>query len=76
MFLLVLTLNYDIFKNLCMDVINKHGPLKRKYIRHIRAKHAKYMNMELSQDIMKRLKLRNDYLKRKNVKNRSAYKTT
>ena len=28
-----LTLNYDIFKNVCMDVINKHVPLKRKYIR-------------------------------------------
>ena len=23
-----LTLNYDLFKNVCMDVINKHAPLK------------------------------------------------
>ena len=36
-----LTLNYDIFKNVCMDVINKHAPLKRKYIRE---NHAKYMD--------------------------------
>ena len=26
-----LTLNCDIFKNVCMDAINKHEPLKRKY---------------------------------------------
>ena len=25
-----LTLNYDIFKNVCMDVVDKHAPLKRK----------------------------------------------
>ena len=52
-----LTLNYDIFKNACMDVINKHAPLKRKYIR---ANDAEYMDKELSQAIMKRSKLRND----------------
>ena len=23
-----LTLNYEIFKNVCVDVINKHAPLK------------------------------------------------
>ena len=28
-----LTLNYDIFKNVCMDTLNKHVPLKRKYTR-------------------------------------------
>ena len=51
----LLTLNYDIFKNVCMDAINKHAPLKRKYIR---ANHAQYMDKELSQAIMKRSKLR------------------
>ena len=28
-----LTLNYDIFENVCMDIINKHRPLKRKCVR-------------------------------------------
>ena len=28
-----LTLSYDIFKNVCMDIINKHAPLKRKCVR-------------------------------------------
>ena len=46
-----LTLNYDTFKNVCMDVVNKHTPSKRKYIR---ANHAEYMDKELSQAIMKR----------------------
>ena len=27
-----LTLNYDIFKNVCMDAINKHAPLKGKHM--------------------------------------------
>ena len=66
-----LTLNYDIFKNVCMDAINKHAPLKRKYIR---ANHAEYMDKELSQAIMKCSKLRNDYLKHRSDENRLAYK--
>ena len=66
-----LTLNYDIFKNVCMDAINKHAPLKRKYIR---ANHAEYMDKELRQAIMKRSKLRNYYLKHRSEKNRLAYK--
>ena len=66
-----LTLNYDIFKNVCMDAINKHAPLKRKYIR---ANHAEYMDKELRQAIMKRSKLRNYYLKHRSEENRLAYK--
>ena len=54
-----LALNYDIFKNVCMAVVNKHAPLKRKYIR---ANQAEYMDKELSQAIMKRSKLWNVYL--------------
>ena len=66
-----LTLNYDIFKNVCMDAINKHAPLKRKYIR---ANHAEYMDKELSQATVKRSKLRNDYLKHRSDENRLVYK--
>ena len=54
-----------------MDVINKHAPLKRKYIR---GNHAKYMDKELSQAIIKRSKLWNDYLKHRSEENRLAYK--
>ena len=54
-----------------MDVINKHAPLKRKYIRE---NHAKSMHKELSQAIMKRSKLCNDYLKHRSEENRLTYK--
>ena len=66
-----LTLNYDIFKNGCMDVINKHATLKRKCIR---ANHSEYMDKELNQAIMKCSKLRNNYLKHRSEENRSAYR--
>ena len=55
-----LTLNYDIFKNVCMDVINKDAPLKRKYIR---ANHAECMDKELNKARIKRSKLRNEVRK-------------
>ena len=55
-----LTLNYDIFKNVCMDVINKDAPLKRKYIR---ANHAECMDKELNKARIKRSKLRNEVTK-------------
>ena len=55
-----LTLNYDIFKNVCMDAINKHAPLKRKYIR---ANHAECMDKELNKARIKRSKLRNEVRK-------------
>ena len=53
-----------------MDVINKHAPLKMKYIR---ADDAEYLDNELNQAIMKRSKLRNDYLKHRLEENRLAY---
>ena len=54
-----------------MAAINKHAPLKRKYVR---ANHVEYMVKELSQAMMKRSKLRNDYLKQRSEENRQAYK--
>ena len=54
-----------------MDVVNKHAPLKRKFIR---ANHAKYMDKELIQAIMKRSKLQNVYLKHRSEENRLALK--
>ena len=45
-----LTRIINIFKNVCMDTINKHAPLKRKYKR---ANHAEYMDNESSEAITK-----------------------
>ena len=66
-----LTLNYDIFKNVCMAVVNKHAPLKRKYIR---PNHAECMDKVLTQAMMKRSKFRNVYLNNRSEENRLAYK--
>ena len=41
-----------------MDVVNKHAPLKRKYIRE---NYEEYMDKELTQAKMKHLKLQNVY---------------
>ena len=54
-----------------MDVINKHAPLKTKYIRE---NHAEYIDKELSQAIMKLSKLPNNYLKHRSDKSKLAYK--
>ena len=43
----LITLNYDIFKNFCMDVINKHAPLKRKYIRESHAETPETRNSRM-----------------------------
>ena len=66
-----LTLNYDIFENVCLDVVNKHVPLKKKYIR---PNHVEYMDKELTQVIMICSKLRNICLKQRSEENRLAYK--
>ena len=54
-----------------MDVLNKHAPLKRKYIRE---NHTEYMGKELNQAIMNHSKLRNVYLKHRSAENKLAYK--
>ena len=44
-----LTLNYDLLRNVCMDVVNKHAPMKRKYIM---TNHAEYMDKELTPECL------------------------
>ena len=65
------TLNFEIFKNVCLDVVNKTATLKKKYISE---NHAVYMDKEFSQAIMKRSRLCNIYLKHKSEENSLAYK--
>ena len=38
-----LTLNYDSFKNVCVDAVNKLAPFKKKYVRgHPLSRYAKF----------------------------------
>ena len=66
-----LTLNYDIFKNSWLYVVNIHAPLKKNYIR---ANNAENMDYEFKSSYNETLKARNVYLKRKREENRLAYK--
>ena len=47
-------------KDTIIDSLNKHAPLKRKYLR---TNHSNFITKELSKAIMQRSKLRNLYLK-------------
>ena len=53
---------YDHFKKIFVSVVNKHTPLKTKFIR---GNYAPFMNKELSKAIMCRSKLRNIYTTKK-----------
>ena len=63
-------ISYETFENNFMNVLNKHAPLKRKYIR---GNHQPFMNKELSKAIMKRSRLRNIYIKNGSVSNKNNY---
>ena len=59
------------FEFLFMTTLNKHAPVKIKYIR---ANNSPFMNDEFSKAIMVRSKLRNKFLKLKTNESRNAYK--
>ena len=61
---------YQHFLNIFLDILNKHAPIKKKYIR---ANQSNFMTRKLSKAIMKRSKLRNRFLKEKSETSRKAY---
>ena len=63
-------INYDIFENICIGLINRHAPLKVKYIR---ANNMPFMNKKLSKAVMTRSRLRNKFLKIPSDENRANY---
>ena len=65
------TKDYKNFKDSIIYSLNKHGPLKRKYLR---AYHSNFITKELSKATMQRSKLRNLYLKVRSDENRLMYK--
>ena len=62
--------NYELFENIFMELLNKHAPMKTKYVR---ANNAPFMNKTLSKAIMTRSRLRNKFLKNPNVINKINY---
>ena len=62
---------YETFEEEFLKVLNKHAPLKKKFIR---ANHAPYMTKNLRKAIMKRSQLENKYISNSTVENKNKYK--
>ena len=62
--------SYEIFESIFMDLLNKHAPMKVKYVR---ANNAPFMNKILSKAIMTRTRLKNKFLKIPNDINKRNY---
>ena len=61
----------DNFIKTFLTVVDKHAPIKKKYLK---VNHASFVTTELRKAIMKRSKLRNDFLKDRNDDSQSAYR--
>ena len=53
-------MEYQHFLNIFIEILNKHAPMKIKYLR---ANHEKFMTKGLHKAIMKRSRLRNKFLR-------------
>ena len=65
------TISYENFEGILISLIDKHAPLKEKYIR---ANNAPFMNKNLSEAFMTRSRLRNKFLSNPSSINESNYK--
>ena len=64
------SLDYDSFKNNFLRILNKHAPVKKKFLR---ANHCSFVNKELSKAILLRSQYRNRYLKTKSESDKIKY---
>ena len=64
------SISYDIFENVCITILNRHAPLKNKYIR---ANNSPFMNKTLSKAVMTRSRLKNKFIKNPNEMNKVNY---
>ena len=61
---------YDDFEDVFMKVLNKHAPMKKKYVR---GNNAPFMNQTLTKAFMHRSKLKNKYNKNPTEENKRVY---
>ena len=66
----VCNLAFEHFLNIFIEILNKHAPIKKKYLR---ANQGEFMSKELNKTIMTRSRLRNKYLKEKSADSKLAY---
>ena len=56
-------LEFDRFKTAFDETIQRHAPIKKRYVR---ANQAPFINKKINKEIMKRSRLRNKFLNTKN----------
>ena len=61
----------DVFTSTVMEILNRHAPLKQKYVR---ANDNPFITKALRKEQMKRTRLKNNYLKDKTEANHAAFK--
>ena len=64
-------IEYDLFEGVLMLLLNRHAPLKFKYVR---ANESPFMNKELRKSVMLRSKLKNDFNIKKTESAKLAFK--
>ena len=64
-------MEYQHFLNIFIDILNKHAPMKQKYLR---ANQGRFMRKDLHKAIMKRSRLRNKFLRDRTDISREEYK--
>ena len=62
---------YDTFEEIFINILNKHAPLKKKFLR---ANHVPYMTKTLRKTIMRRSQLQTKYFKNKSQNDYLAFK--
>ena len=63
-------LNFESFKRIVYETLDKYAPIKKRYIR---ANQAPFINKRINKEIMKRSRLRNKFLNTKSDNDRRAY---
>ena len=63
--------DYNYFQNILYEVLNKHAPQKKKYLR---ANDSSFITKHLRKMIMNRYRSRNAYIKNKTVDNWEKYR--
>ena len=58
------------FITFCLDTLNNHTPSKKMYIR---GNHLPFMNKEVSKEIMPRIRLRNNFFRKRSDENKWKY---
>ena len=63
-------LGFDRFEAALDEAIQRHAPIKK---RHVGANQARFINKKVNKEIMKRSRLRNNFLNAKSDIDRKAY---